>query len=223
VSDFDGKVIERLKRLEREVERLQVKERPDKTGWIPVSDTWTYASATTITVPSGATNIYSVGDKFKLTANSVVLQGYIVKVENTKLTVVGDALTNYTFSNISYSKTATPQGFPHWFSWTPTPSWAGGTAPTSLTINSARYSQVGKIVYFSVKFDVTVGSGTATVMYCNLPVANAGATGAVSASSNVLGGWAVNPCFLDGNITLVIGSGMTSDGSISISGFYEIV
>lgn len=28
MSDFDGKVIERLKRLEREVERLQVKERP---------------------------------------------------------------------------------------------------------------------------------------------------------------------------------------------------
>jgi len=140
MSNFDEKTVERIKKLEREVERLRVKESP------------------------GA-----------------------------------------------------------WQNWTPTPSWAGGTAPTSLTINSARYSQVGKIVYFFVKFDVTVGSGTATVMYCDLPVTNAGATGAVSASSNVLGGWVANSCFLDGNITLVFSSGMTSDGSIFLSGFYEIV
>ena len=33
---------------------------PGKDGWMPVSVTWTYASATTITVPSGAASLYSV-------------------------------------------------------------------------------------------------------------------------------------------------------------------
>lgn len=154
MSEFDEKIIERLKRLEREVERLQVKEKPDKTGWIPVSDTWTYTSATTITVPSGATSIYSVGDKFKLTANSVVLQGYIVKVEDTKLTVVGNPLTNHTFSNISYSKSATPQGFPHWFDWTPTLN--SGDADLQ-TCNFAKFCIKGR--EFTVLF---YGSGNVT-------------------------------------------------------------
>ena len=116
---------------------------PRADGWIPVSDTWTYASATTITVPSGAASIYSVGDKFRLTANSVVLQGYIVKVENKKLTVVGNPLTNHTFTNISYSKTATPQGFPHWFSWTPTLNTGNAELQTCVT---ARFCIAGRTV-----------------------------------------------------------------------------
>ena len=40
MSDFDGKVIERLKRLEREVERLQVKEQP-VGAWQSYTVSWT--------------------------------------------------------------------------------------------------------------------------------------------------------------------------------------
>lgn len=132
MSNFDESTVNKIKRLEREVERLKVnseKALPD--GWIPVSSTWTYASATTITVPSGAASIYSVGDKFRLTANGVVLQGYIVTVADTLLTVVGNALTNHTFSAISYSKAATPLGFPGYFVYTP--AWTASTTNPTLS------------------------------------------------------------------------------------------
>ena len=43
MSDFDGKVIERLKRLEREVERLQVKEQP-VGAWQSYTVSWTAAT-----------------------------------------------------------------------------------------------------------------------------------------------------------------------------------
>lgn len=36
-------------------------------GWTSVSDTWTYASASTITVPSGAASLYQIGDRVGIT------------------------------------------------------------------------------------------------------------------------------------------------------------
>lgn len=137
---------------------------PRADGWIPVSATWTYASATTITVPSGATNIYSVGMGIRLTANSVVKQAYITKVENTLLTVAGDALTNYTFSAISYAPNpATAIGFPQWFNWTPT-----FTGWSSVNTYVARYCVVGKMVHFIL--GMSDGVSNATNAEITLPV-----------------------------------------------------
>lgn len=38
MSNFDEKVVDRIKRLEREVERLRVKESPDSTGFVQTAD-----------------------------------------------------------------------------------------------------------------------------------------------------------------------------------------
>ena len=147
---------------------------PRADGWIPVSDTWTYASATTVTVPTGAASIYTVGMGIRLTANSVVKQAYITKVENTKLTVAGDALTNHTFSAISY--TPTPQtalGFPVWFNYTPTLAVDGGTAPTFTSVFDNRFSMIGKLVNIQSNWrnasGGTAGSGTSDLT-ASLPV-----------------------------------------------------
>jgi len=80
-------------------------------GWIQVTETWAYASATTITVPTGAATRWCVGDKWKLTSNGVVLYGYISAVANTQLTVTGDALTNHTFTAVAVCKMKSPLGF----------------------------------------------------------------------------------------------------------------
>jgi hypothetical protein len=195
---------------------------PRADGWIPVSDTWTYASATTITVPSGATNIYSVGDKFRLTANSVVLQGYIVKVENKLLTVVGNALTDYTFSNISYSKSATPLGFPHWFSWTPTITWVGGTTdPTSFTILAARYVTVGNLVFCMLRGSLTRGSGDRSYLSLTAPVTISNMASG-SAHHNINGNeFVLAPLYSEsGKVSIFTGT-MTKDGYIWASWFYE--
>ena len=86
-------------------------------GWIPASESWSYASATTITVPSGAGSKYQKGDKIKLT-QTTVKYFYIVGVADTVLTVTGG--TDYTVADAAitanfYSKAENPQGFPDWF------------------------------------------------------------------------------------------------------------
>lgn len=130
----------------------------NQVGWI--ADTgWSYTSATTITVPAGAASRYSKGDKFKLTANAVVLQGYIVTIADTLLTVVGDVLTNHAFSAIYYSHEGTPLGFTHWFNYTPTLAQGVSTnIAKTVTLSTLRIS--GMVCECLFRLDAT-GAGTA--------------------------------------------------------------
>lgn len=123
-------------------------------GWIQVTDTFTYASATTITVPSDATTKYSVGDKLKMT-NSGTKYFYIVGVAATVLTVTGG--TDYTVANaaisgVYYSKAATPLSFPYTFAFTP--SWTNITVGNGTNVGA--FSMDGKRVTVRTKF--TLGS-----------------------------------------------------------------
>jgi hypothetical protein len=80
MSDFDEKVIERIKRLEREVERLRVKESPGVwTAWTPTV-TWAGLAPTTTTVTSAryckvgklvAFNVYLTITRGSGTSNAV--------------------------------------------------------------------------------------------------------------------------------------------------------
>lgn len=89
------------------------------SGWISAGITWTYASPTTFTIVGDYSAVLTKGMKFKLTANSVVLQGYILSAvyssPNTTVTVIGDALTSHTFTENYYSTAANPAGFTHVF------------------------------------------------------------------------------------------------------------
>lgn len=135
-------------------------------GWYPVTDTWTYASATTITVPSGAANLYSVGDKIKLT-QTTVKYFYIIGVADTLLTITAGTLytlTNAAISNVYHSKAVSPLGFPAYMTYSPT--WASsGTQPSigNGTI-SGLFKLVGKEVtlYDSIIMGTTTTFGTGT-------------------------------------------------------------
>ena len=90
-------------------------------GWIPASESWSYASANTITVPSGAAAKYAVSDRIKFT-QTTVKYGVIISVADTVLTiavntdhVVADAAISLNY----YSHQANPVGYPHWFAITP--------------------------------------------------------------------------------------------------------
>jgi len=194
---------------------------PRADGWIPVSDTWTYNAANKINVPSGAASIYTVGMGIRLTANSVVKQAYIVKVENTLLTVAGDALTNHTFSAISYTPTpATAMGFPNHFTYTPSLSWAGGTTdPTSASLD-VRYVITGKWCTVAFKAYIIRGSGDRSVLYFSLPISSTVNVGGSGASS-LAGYYATIGGFTDGaNFTALIDQ-MSSDGNIFMWVNYE--
>ena len=84
-------------------------------GWTSASGTWTYASATTITIPAGGLNIYSIGDKLMLTQGSSTLYFYVIAVADTILTITGGTeftLTNSAITGNYFSKAVSPVGFP---------------------------------------------------------------------------------------------------------------
>lgn len=86
-------------------------------GWVKANETWTYASASTITVPSGAASKYAIGDRVKFT-QTTVKYGVIVAVADTLLTL--QANSDYSVANAAitlnyYSHEANPVGYPHWF------------------------------------------------------------------------------------------------------------
>jgi len=139
------------------------------TGWVIVTGTWVYASATTITVPSGAGNIYGPGDRFKLVANGATLQGYIVKVEDTLLTVRGDALTNHSFTSMYYSHMSTPLGYKDWYSYTP-------TGPTNCTL-TGKFKMMGRSCHVVIK-----GVVTGTPNWTNFPSLPAPITSTIDVS-----------------------------------------
>ena len=145
----------------------------DYDGWQDANETWVYASATTITVPTGAASRYQKGDKFKLTANSVVLQGYIITVADTLLTVVGDALTNHTFTDNYYSHQENPLGFPGEFSWTPIAYGTSGSAGTyAQDVVSRAFTVIGKMCFFRYTLRVSnLGSWTGDLV-SSIPITN---------------------------------------------------
>lgn len=100
-------------------------------GWV-AAGAWTYASATTITVASGAALIYGVGDKLRWKQGAGYKYAYIVTVADTLLTVTGGSdytvATPTAITDNYYSKASTPLGFPQWFNYTPT-----GIAATNVT------------------------------------------------------------------------------------------
>jgi hypothetical protein len=122
-------------------------------GWINITDTWTYASATTITVPAGAASIYSVGDKIRFKQGGAYKYFYVVDVASTLLTVTGGSdftVANATLTDNYYSKASTPVGFPQWFN-LGIPTWtASGTAFTNQPTNNLwKFSLNGKTVIVS--------------------------------------------------------------------------
>lgn len=152
-------------------------------GWVTVTDSWTYSSATTITVPSDATTKYSVGDKIRIT-NGGLKYFYITAVAATTLTITGGTdytLTNVAISAISYSKVVSPLNFPQWFNYTPT--W------TNLTVGNAtqaaQFVVIGKTVHvnFSNTFGTTTVVGTDPTF--TLPVTSA--TTSYSSNSSFIG------------------------------------
>lgn len=138
-------------------------------GWNTVSDSWSYASATTITVPSGAASLYSKGDKIKLT-QTTVKYFYVVSVADTLLTVSGG--TDYTVANAAItspfvSHVENPVGFPTSFSYTPT--FTGFSSNPGLTDpNYARFSIRGNICTVAIQMDN--GTSNATSFTLTVPV-----------------------------------------------------
>lgn len=127
-------------------------------GWTPITETFTYASATTITVATGATNRFQKGDKLKVT-NVTVKYFYVVAVASTLLTVTGGS--DYTLESAAItspylSRIENPFGFPSEFAYTP--SWTNVTlgAATNVGYFSIRQRQVFYRLSLTMAADTSV-------------------------------------------------------------------
>lgn len=139
-------------------------------GWYNANETWTYASATTITT-STAAGKYAIGDKIRLWQSGVVAYFYIVGISGTVITITGGSdytLANATITNPGYSHAESPVGFPQWFNYAPTVT--GFSATPTGTIN--RFYISGRKVTLSI-YQATAGTSNATTFTISLPVTSA--------------------------------------------------
>jgi hypothetical protein len=147
---------------------------PYPDGWTPAVDTWTYASASTINVPSGAASIYQKGDRIKWT-QTTVKYGVIVAVTDALLTIAVNTdyvVTNAAISAIYYSHQANPMGYPQWFNYTPT--YTGFSSAPTIAV--ARFNIIGTMVTVEIR---TSGSGASNQTYFTItaPVVSKTITG----------------------------------------------
>ena len=157
-------------------------------GWIDAAETWTYASASTITVPSGAASKYAVGDRIKWT-QTTVKYGVITEVADTLLTIAVNTdyvVTNAAITNNYYSHEASPIGYPHWFNYSPTLVWTAGTAPSGSPSVYNKFKIDGSSCTVDINhFGYTAGA-TVTAVTISLPVnPSVFGCGSGSISSNV--------------------------------------
>jgi len=144
-------------------------------GWIPVDGTFTYNTANKINVSAGAASIYSVGDKLRFQNNDsgTYLYCYIVNVADTLLTTTGNAVPNATLTDKYYSKIENPQGFPHYFTYTPTLDISGAGTLSSTSITIARFIMKGCWVEMEVDATATISNADASTIYwmVQMPIA----------------------------------------------------
>lgn len=138
-------------------------------GWTPFPTTWTYASTVTFTVAGDVTSIFGVGTKLKWTQSSTNYHGYVASSSysspNTTVTVAGDAVLNATITSARYSYASNPQGFPHWFSWTPT--CTGCSTPPDCT--GTRFTVSGRTVIMPVWMGNSVSNDTTFTIPLPIP------------------------------------------------------
>lgn len=135
--------------------------------WNGGSGTWTYASATTFTVPAADAACMAVGTKIWLT-QTTSKYFYVTGVSGTTITVNGGS--DYTVANAAitapyFSNAETPVGFPQWFNYTPT--FANTTLGNGTV--TGRFQMSGKAVHFRANFALgstsAVGAGGITVSF----------------------------------------------------------
>lgn len=150
-------------------------------GWVTVSDTWTYASASTFTI-SGVdrTSIYTAGTKLKFTQTSAKYAVVVSSSFSTNTTVTIAVNTDYTIANAAitapcYSYQQSPVGFPNFFTYAPT-HVGFSSAPTG----TFRYSLTKGLCWIMHGGD-TPGTSNATSFTVTGPVVAAGVSYGIGA------------------------------------------
>lgn len=139
-----------------------------RTGWQKSEDDWTYASATTVTSSIDPRTIYEIGDRIRLVNNSTTKYFYIVGLTDTVVTLwAGSSYTiaNSAITNLYFSKSENPIGFPYAFPYTAT--LTGFSADPASPLYFGRMH--GKWMCIDVRLN-NAGTSNATTFTISLPV-----------------------------------------------------
>jgi hypothetical protein len=144
-------------------------------GWIEVPDSWTYASASTITIPSDGTTKYQKGYKFRLKQGGAFKYFIGANIASTLLTfmVTTTTVANAAITDIAYSPIEDPLGWPGYLDFTI--GYTGFSA--NPTTDYARVSAVGNLAIIRYKqVAASLGTSNATTFtLTGLPVTAAAA------------------------------------------------
>lgn len=146
------------------------------SGWQTVPDSWSYASSTTITVPSGAASIYQIGDKIKITQTTDKFF-IVTAVADTLLTVTGGSdysVANAAITSPYISRIERPFGWPGWFNY-------ACTGPTGATI-TARFTIHGRTAEVIIRGAVTGAMSWASMP--SVPIACSANAGSLDSDSS---------------------------------------
>lgn len=139
-------------------------------NWLDPNETWTYASASTFTIAGvDRTGVYEKGTKLRFKQGAGYKYATVASSSfstNTTVTIIVN--TDHTIANAAitdnyYSYAASPQGFPGFFTYTP--SEVGFSSTSVLT---GRYSTNGNWIMVQV---AVAGTSDTTGLTLSLPVA----------------------------------------------------
>jgi len=154
-------------------------------GWTEITDTLTYASATSFTIAGvDRTAVYTKGTRIKLTQTSTKYFVVTSSSFSTNTTVNITAGTDYTLANAAitnpfYSYQANPQGYPGTFNYTPTLTGFSSN-PTDVI---GHFSVIGNECSVVVD-DSGNGTSNSTGKTWSLPITSAGYAGSINVAIN---------------------------------------
>lgn len=128
-----------------------------KTGWIEVSDTWTFNSSTDVNVPNNATLVYPKGAKVRFKQGGNYKYFNIISRTPTILTLKAGTdftVANAAITNIAYSLDDVALDFPDYFTFAPALDTQDGTLAATNIIR-AKYKVFGNSCHHYLTFDTT--------------------------------------------------------------------
>lgn len=151
-------------------------------GWTSAGETWAYVSASTFTVSGDKAVKYSKGTRLKFTqttAKYAVVVGSSYSAPNTTVTIAVNndyVIADAAISANYYSYQQNPQGYPTWFTYSPSWSGTSGSAGTFAATNTgAKFKIDGSACTFFINNLITNKGSWSGEVLVTLPVANASA------------------------------------------------
>ena len=144
------------------------------TGWKEVTETWTYASANTVTVATDATTRFKKKWRVRWKQGGAYKYGVIYNVTATVISITGGTdytVANSAITNVAVSREVCPEGFPGFFNWTPTITGSGGMTISATSIQQARHRiNIDFSCDIDLSFTCTTGTSDSNALLASFPL-----------------------------------------------------